>query len=127
MRPRTALLAGSAAVRYMYPVPRIEFEANRAGQAKAVDVPDGGDLLDICDDVLAPVPFSCRSASCATCEVRVIEGAECFEPPNDDEADLLRILGDKHNHRIACQARLKPGPGLVRLRAVAIGPPVEGA
>lgn len=104
-------------------VPRIQFEASNAGRSKIVDRPDGGDLLDICDDVLAPIPFSCRSASCATCEVEVLEGIELFEPPNDDEADLLGILGKK-DHRIACQARIKGGAGLIRLRAVAIGPPV---
>lgn len=105
-------------------MPKIVFEANRAGRSKGVDRPEGGDLLDICDDVLAPVPFSCRSASCATCEVHVLEGIHHFEPPNDEEADLLDILGNRKDHRIACQARIRPGDGVVRLRAVAIGPPV---
>lgn len=104
-------------------VPKIEFEGSSAGRAKTVDRPEGGDLLDICDDVLAPIPFSCRSASCATCEVKVLEGMEFFEPPNDDEADLLGILGKK-DHRIACQARIRGGAGFIRLRAVAVGPPV---
>lgn len=104
-------------------VPKIEFEASSAGRSKVVDRPEGGDLLDICDDVLAPIPFSCRSASCATCEIKVLEGIEFFEPPNDDEADLLGILGKK-DHRIACQARIRSGAGLIRLRAVAVGPPV---
>lgn len=104
-------------------VPKIEFEESSAGRGKIVDRPEGGDLLDICDDVLAPIPFSCRSASCATCEVKVLEGIEFFEPPNDDEADLLGILGKK-DHRIACQARIRSGAGFIRLRAVAVGPPV---
>ena len=106
-------------------VPKIEFMASSAGASKSVDEPEGGDLLEICDDHLAPVPFSCRSASCATCEVYVVEGIELFEPPNYDEADLLRILGDRKNHRIACQARILPGDGLIRLRPVAVGPPRE--
>jgi|SRR5690606_2137467 len=106
-------------------MPKLEFEANRAGRGKNVDRPQGGELLDICDDILAPVPFSCRSASCATCEVEVLEGIEWFEPPGDDEQDLLRILGNRPNHRIACQARVRPGDGLIRLRAVAIGPLVD--
>lgn len=104
-------------------VPKIEFEGSSAGRAKVVDRPEGGDLLDICDEVRAPIPFSCRSASCATCEIKVLEGMELFEPPNDDEADLLGILGKK-DHRIACQARIRSGSGVIRLRAVAVGPPV---
>ncbi len=105
-------------------MPRIEFEASGAGRHKVVDRPEGGDLLDICDDILAPIPFSCRSATCATCEVEVLEGIECFEPPNDDEEDLLQILGGRARHRIACQARVRAGDGLIRLRAIAVGPPL---
>jgi 2Fe-2S ferredoxin len=103
-------------------VPIIEFIASSAGVAKTIEEPEGGDLLDICDAHLAPVPFSCRSASCATCEIQVLEGIEHFEEPNFEEADLLNILGNRKNHRIACQARIRPGAGLVRIRPVAIGP-----
>jgi len=106
-------------------VPKIEFLASRAGAAKVIDEPEGGDLLDMCDAHLAPVPFSCRSASCATCEIHVVEGIEHFEAPNFEEADLLQILGNRKNHRIACQARLRPGNGVVRIRPVAVGPPRE--
>jgi 2Fe-2S ferredoxin len=118
--PRGRVLATSSNV------PTIEFEASSAGRAKVVDRPEGGDLLDICDEVRAPIPFSCRSASCATCEIKVLEGMDLFEPPNDEEADLLGILGKK-DHRIACQARIRSGSGVIRLRAVAVGPPVASA
>jgi hypothetical protein len=30
----------------------------------------------------------------------------------------LSILGGGENHRLACQVRVRPEPGLVRLRAV---------
>lgn len=104
-------------------VPKIEFIASSAGTAKTIDEPEGGDLLDMCDAHLAPVPFSCRSASCATCEIEVLEGIEHFEAPNFEEQDLLSLLGKRKNHRIACQARIRPGAGLVRIRPVAVGPP----
>jgi hypothetical protein len=52
----------------------------------------------------------------------VLEGIELFEPPNFEEEDLLRILGSRKHHRIACQARLRPGDGVVRIRPVAVGP-----
>src|SRR5690606_34619412 len=39
-----------------------------------VDVPEGGPLVDVCDEHDAPVPFSCRSASCGTCRLDVLEG-----------------------------------------------------
>ena len=106
-------------------MPKIVFEGSTAGRAKVVERPEGGDLLEICDEVLAPVPFSCRSATCATCEVKVLEGMEWLEPPNDEEADLLEILGGRPERRIACQVQVRSGHGVVRLRAVAIGPPVD--
>jgi 2Fe-2S ferredoxin len=99
-------------------VPTIEFCANAIGRTKIVEAPEGGDLVDLCDHILAPIPFSCRSASCGTCHVQILEGLDFFEPPGPDEAELLELLGGEGPHRLACQARLLPGPGLVRLRAV---------
>ncbi|MFZ5895612.1 MAG: 2Fe-2S iron-sulfur cluster-binding protein [Myxococcota bacterium] len=99
-------------------VPSIEFLVNAIGRAKRVDAPEGGELVDICDEYLAPIPFSCRSASCGTCHVQILEGAELFEPPGPAEAELLALLGGGPDHRLACQARIRSGPGVIRLRAV---------
>jgi adenylate cyclase len=49
---------------------------------------------------------------------------ELLEPPGESEQDLLELLGAKPRHRLACQARVRPGQGLIRLRAIAAGPPV---
>lgn len=97
-------------------MPKIEFVGNGFGNSKTVDVGEGGDLVDICDHYFAPIPFSCRSASCGTCHIDVLEGAECFEPPGPAEQELVDLLGGKG--RLACQARIKPGPGFVRVRSV---------
>ena len=51
-------------------------------------------------------------------KMEVLEGAELLEPPRPEEAELLALLGGDGNHRLACQARVRPGPGVVRLRAV---------
>jgi len=98
-------------------VPTIEFLGNGIGPAKVVDVADGGELVDIADHYFAPIPFSCRSASCGTCHVEVLAGAELLDPPEEQEEELLDILGGGGNTRLACQARVKPGPGLIRLRS----------
>jgi ferredoxin len=102
-------------------VPKIEFLASAAGSAKQADAPDGGVLLEICDDALAPIPFSCRSASCATCHVEVLEGSDLLEPPEDAEQDLLDVIGGPPGSRLACQAIVKPGAGLIRLRSLDAG------
>ena len=98
-------------------MPQIRFEASAEGPAVDVEAPDGGRLVDICDDARAPVPFSCRSASCATCRVEVLEGRELLRPAKDDELDVLAIFGSE-DCRLACQAVVEPGEGLLRLRAV---------
>lgn len=99
-------------------MPTIEFEGTGLAAEKTAEAPDGGDLLDICDSVLAPIAFSCRSASCGTCHIEVLEGIELFEAPLEEEADLLDLLHGPPTSRLACQAQIKPGPGFIRIRPV---------
>ena len=98
-------------------MPTIEFLGNGFGATKSVEAPEGGALVDICDEHFAPIPFSCRSASCGTCHVEVLSGAECFETAELAEEELLGLLGGRGVSRLACQAVVKAGPGLVRLRS----------
>jgi ferredoxin len=96
-------------------MPTIVFDGPRP---VTVEAPSGGALVDLCDDSSAPVPFSCRSASCATCRIEVLEGAELFEEAEDEELAILDVFGARPDEqRLACQAKLKPVPGRVRVRA----------
>jgi ferredoxin len=103
-------------------MPLVVFESAETGTATVeVDAPEGARLVDLCDERTAPVPFSCRSASCGTCRVDVLEGGDLLEPPRDEELDVLDIFGDDPGRRrLACQARVRPGGGRVRVR------PAEG-
>lgn len=84
-----------------------------------IDAKDGGQLVDLCDENSTPVPFSCRSASCGTCRVDVLEGGDQLMPPADEELDILDVFGDDpKKRRLACQAQMKPGLGLLRIRPV---------
>jgi ferredoxin len=96
-------------------MPAIEILANPRGPGVTLVVVDGGRLLDACDEGRAPVAFSCRSASCGVCRVDVLLGAELLEPPGPDERDVLALFGAGPRERLACQAVVKAGPGLVRL------------
>lgn len=102
-------------------MPKIDFLASPAGPEKSIDVPEGGMLVDLCDDALAPIPFSCRSASCATCHVEVLAGAALLESPEDEEQELLDVVGGPEGSRFACQVRVKGGEGLIRLRSLDAG------
>ena len=99
-------------------MPIVTFESSDGAIKKTVAAPNGGALADLCDDHEAPIPFSCRSASCATCHIEVLEGAEALLPPEDEELDVLDAIDAKPpKYRLACCAKLKAGAGTGRVRA----------
>lgn len=97
-------------------MPTIEFLNGAHAALKTIEAPEGGELVDLCDLHFAPVPFSCRSASCGTCQVEVVEGAALLEPPGESERELLELLAGPPEARLACQARVRAGAGRVRVK-----------
>ena len=100
---------------------RVTFET-ADGYRKTVPALAGGSLVDLCDEVGAPISFSCRSANCGTCRVVILEGASELLPPEDEELDVIDIFGGTATgdtpQRLACCARFKQGETLIRLRPV---------
>jgi len=98
-------------------MPRIVF-IGLEGETRESDAPGGAALVDLCDTLGAPIPFSCRSASCGTCRIVVVEGAHLLAEAEDEELQVLDAFGQgPPDHRLACQAKLLAGPGVVRVRA----------
>ena len=97
-------------------MPAIAFAASDLGPAKSIDAPLGGRLLDLCDEIAAPVSFACRSADCGTCRVAVLRGAGLLASAGPDEMRVLALIGAKPAHRLACQVQVRAGPGRVVLR-----------
>jgi ferredoxin len=97
-------------------MPTLFFEGNLFGPDCRVEVAEGARLVDVCDEARAPVPFSCRSATCGTCRVEIIEGADLLAPREGAEAELLALLADPPTYRLACQAKVGGGNGVIRLR-----------
>jgi 2Fe-2S ferredoxin len=85
----------------------IAFEQSTFGEALRCEAEAGQALIDLCDEHHAPVPFSCRSASCGTCLVTIDDPAQVLEPPGDDERAFLESLALIAPHRLTCQARIK--------------------
>ncbi len=84
-----------------------------------VDAAAGGALADLCDDVGAPVPFSCRSANCGTCRIVILEGADQLDAADDEELDVLDVFGNlPPAFRLACCAKMRAGTATLRLRPV---------
>lgn len=94
----------------------ILLEESAAGPAKVANVSERTLLMDLCDELRAPVRFSCRAARCATCRVHVQEGGSLLSPPGAEEAELLSTWGNEEGVRLACQAVIEAGAGRVRLR-----------
>jgi len=98
---------------------------SQSGQEKQITVQGPARLLDLCDAHKLPVPFSCRSASCSTCCVEVLEGEGLLAPPEDEELDVLDELGlAPPRFRLACVARVNSASG--RLVLGAENPPEMG-
>ena len=98
-------------------MPTIEVLQSAHGPAVTLTA-SAGRLLDACDDARAPIAFSCRSASCGTCRVEVLVGADLLEPPGPDELEVLTLFAAAPCERLACQAILRSSPGLIRLGPV---------
>ena len=108
-------------------MPVVVFESRSSAPPLEVDCPQGGRLVDLCDEQAlrveachaVPVPFSCRGATCGSCRVDVIEGNSRLEPPSRRELETLAVFGDDPaKRRLACQVVLRPGAGIVRICAV---------
>jgi ferredoxin len=84
-----------------------------------IDLPVGSRIVDVCDDnPRSEVPFSCRSASCGTCRVQVVEGANAFPRPEADEEGVLEIFAEGPDVRLACQLRIVRDVPRIVLRVV---------
>ncbi|HJK98810.1 MAG TPA: 2Fe-2S iron-sulfur cluster-binding protein [Polyangiaceae bacterium LLY-WYZ-14_1] len=64
------------------------------------------------------VPYSCKSAACGTCRVQVVQGAEAFDPPEDDELEVLEAFGDGPEVRLCCQLQVARNVPQIVLRVV---------
>lgn len=95
---------------------RVDFEATNGRHVATGDVEPFERLIDVCDAYRAPVEFSCRSGTCGTCRVEVLEGAALLHPPVDDELETLAAFDAPPTHRLACRARFRGMDGHLRLR-----------
>jgi len=76
-----------------------------------VDAQPGEAIMDITDaNPAAEVPYSCRAATCGTCRVEVVQGADALSTPDEFELEVLEIFGDTPDQvRLCCQTKLVDG------------------
>jgi ferredoxin len=91
---------------------------SNVGRVIEISACPGAALVDLCDEHSAPVPFSCRTASCGTCRVHILDGADQLLPPGQDELELLDVFNlEPPLTRLACQARLSPTAVRIHVKA----------
>ncbi|MBD3209889.1 2Fe-2S iron-sulfur cluster binding domain-containing protein [Candidatus Micrarchaeota archaeon] len=76
-------------------------------EGKTVEVPDGASLVKL--EGKCGLLFACKAGTCGSCRVRVLEGMENLEEPNEAEKQGLEMFGAEPNERLLCQARIKGG------------------
>ncbi len=64
-------------------------------------------VLDVAEEGKLSLPYGCRSGSCGSCRVIVLEGLELLEARTPIEEDTLDRCKDPSNTRLACRARFK--------------------
>ena len=77
-------------------MPRIVIEFEGGSEPTLTGEIDAGAVLgDFCDEHEAAVPFSCKSASCGTCRVVILEGEDLLDAPEDEELEVLETPVDE--------------------------------
>jgi 2Fe-2S ferredoxin len=87
----------------------------------AISVDDGETVFHTAVDAGYTWPTVCGGeGSCRTCYMRVLEGADNFEEPDDWEQEGLEDLPPDPQLRLACQARVH---GDATVRKAGVKPP----
>lgn len=74
---------------------------------ETVEVPDGAVLETL--DGKCSILYACKSATCGSCMVKVTEGMDNLEAPNENEKIGLQAFANEPNHRLMCQCKIKKG------------------
>ena len=72
-----------------------------------VDVADGSLLAEL--DGKCSILFACKTGSCASCKVKVVEGMDNLEAPNDLEQAGLATFATDPSERLMCVCKIKSG------------------
>lgn len=84
-------------------MPRIHF----LNDDLEIEVEPGTSVARAAMDAGASLPFGCRAGTCATCVLRVVEGADGIAPPGFVELDTLTVVDeDGPGKRLGCQILL---------------------
>lgn len=77
---------------------------------RKVEVAKGVSILDAAMENRVPIYHTCGgNASCSTCRVLIVKGAENLSPIESAEEQVLDSFDLRSPHRLACQAEVLKG------------------
>lgn len=83
---------------------------------KRVEIARGTSILDAAMDHGVPLYHTCGgNASCSTCRVAVVQGAENLSPVESAESQVLEAFDLKPPFRLGCQAEVLRGEVTVEI------------
>ncbi len=86
------------------------FKIHFMNSNKVVEVEKGSSILEAALDHGVPIYHTCGgNASCSTCRVKILSGAENLSPVEAAEAQVLDAFDLKPPYRLGCQAQLLSG------------------
>ena len=71
-----------------------------------VDVESGIPLIELAGEVDCDITFGCRSGTCGTCRIRIVDGAANLSSMQGDEREFLRGFGAHPDERLGCQVTI---------------------
>ncbi len=71
-----------------------------------VEAPTSTRLSEVVEKSGADITFGCKSGTCGTCRIRIVEGSQNLTPPSREERDFLKKLHRPDNERLACQCQV---------------------
>ncbi len=93
-------------------MPKINFQNKKV----IVEAVWGASILETALERKVPIYHTCGgNASCSTCRVLVLDGAENLSPIEEAEAQVLDAFDLTPPHRLACQAVLVSGDVTVEI------------
>ena len=83
---------------------------NFKNKNRVLEISEGLSILEAALEHGVPLYHTCGgNASCSTCRVRVLKGAENLSPVEDAESQVLDAFDLKAPHRLGCQALVMQG------------------
>jgi len=72
-----------------------------------VDVDPGITLIDLATEVECDITFGCRSGTCGTCRIRVVDGAQNLSAMKAEEKEFLTGFQARPDERLGCQVTIE--------------------